>query len=179
VLPDGQYAMRGLVRDQYHTGQQSLVEQPLILAFVDAKPTLSDIVLLAKPAVRGAEANNFSRTGYTLTRAPGGLYARGADRLWLYAELYNVAPEQSLTLPYRLRQAKAKTDAPARSATVRGQAGRPALVLGELDLSKVPAGDYTLTLELRDPKKQLLTTQTAAVRRVTDAYVPVGAGPAR
>ncbi len=179
VLPDGQYTLRGLVRDQYQTGQQSLVEEPLTLAAVGTKPALSDVVLLAKPAARGAEASNFSRGGYSLTRAPGGLYARGADRLWFYAELYNLAPDQSLTVRYRLRQAKAKTDALTNSAPARGQAGRPTPVVGELDLSKLPAGDYTLTVEVRDAKNQLLTTQTAAVRRAPDEYAPAGAGPPR
>ena len=179
VLPDGEYTLRGLVRDQNQTGQQSLVEQPLTLVSVGAKLALSDVVLLAKPAARGAEASNFSRGGYSLTRAPGGFYARGTDRLWLYTELYNLAPDQSLTVRYQLRQAKAKTDALATSGTVRGQAGRPAPILGELDLSKVSTGDYTLTVEVRDSKNQLLTTQTALVRRAPDEYTPAGAGPAR
>lgn len=179
VLPDGTYTLRGLVRDQYQKGQQSVVEQPLVLAPVSTKPLLSDLVLLARAPARGAEASNFSRSGYSLTRAPGGFYARGADRLWLYAELYNVAPDQPLVLRYRLRKAAAKTDALAVTGAVRGQAGRPTPVLGELDLRKLPTGDYTLTVEVRSPKNQLLTSQTAPVKREAEDYAPAGAGPAR
>ena len=178
-LPDGSYTVRGLVRDQYQKGQQSLVELPLVLASAGDKVQLSDVVLLAKPAARGAEASSFSRGGYSLTRSPGGFYARGADRLWLYAELYNVAPDQVLTLRYRLHKAAAKTDALASMGTAHGQVGRPAPVLGELDLRKLPTGDYTLTVEVRNAKNQVLTSQTAAVRREAADYAPAGAGPTR
>ena len=64
VLPDGTYTIRGLVRDQYHSSQQALVEIPLVLTSTGTKPTLSDLVLLAKPAAKGAEAGNFSRGGH-------------------------------------------------------------------------------------------------------------------
>jgi hypothetical protein len=179
LLPEGSYTLRALVRDQYQAGRQSLVEQPLVLAAAGLKPQLSDLVLLARAPARGAEASNFSRGGYSLTRAPGGFYARGAERLWLYAELYNVAADQPLVLRYRLRQISAKTDALAVTGAVRGQAGRPTLVLGELDLRKLPTGDYTLTVEVRNAKNQLLTSQTTAVHREAVDYAPAGAGPAR
>jgi hypothetical protein len=178
VLPDGNYRIRGLVRDQYRGSQQALVEMPLVLASTDVKLTLGDVVLLAKPAAKGAESSNFSRGGFSLTRAPGGTYARGTDKLWLYTELYNAAPEQELQVRYRLRKASSKTDALTQAATTRGLAGRPTPITNELDLSKVPAGDYTLTVEVRTPK-QVQTTQTATVHRSTTEYAPAGAGPAR
>lgn len=178
VLPDGTYSIRGLVRDQYRSGQQALLELPLVLASTDTKPALSDIVLLAKPAAKGTEASNFSRGGYSLTRTPGGLYTRGADKLWFYTELYNIAPEQELQLRYRLRRVGSKTDAFTLPGTTRGVSGRPTPITTELDLSKLPAGDYTLTVEVRTPKL-LLASQTTAVRRMPNDYAPSGAGPAR
>jgi len=174
VLPDGTYSIRGLVRDQYRGSQQALVELPLVLASTDTKPMLSDVVLLAKPAARGAEASNFSRGGFSLTRAPGGVYARGADKLWLYTELYNAAPEQEVQLRYRLRQTGSKTDALATSGATRGLPGRPTPIATELDLSKLPPGDYTLTVEVRTAK-QLLATQSALIRRAPAEYAPPGA----
>lgn len=178
VLPDGTYTIRGLVRDQYRAGQQALLELPLVLASADTKPAFSDLVLLAKPAAKGAEASNFSRGGFSLTRAAGGTYARGADKLWFYTELYNAAPDQELQLRYRLRRAGSKADALALSGTTRGLSGRPTPITSELDLSKLPAGDYTLIMEVRN-SKQLLATQTTTVHRTTNDYAPSGAGPAR
>jgi len=179
VLPDGAYTIRGLVRDQYRSSQQALVEMPLVLTSTNAKPTLSDLVLLAKPAAKGTEASNFSRGGFGLTRAPGGTYARGADKLWLYTELYNAAPKQEVQLRYRLRAVNGKADVLTQASTARGVAGRPTPITSELDISKLPAGDYTLITEVRTAK-QLLATQTTMVHRITTDYAPAGAAaPAR
>lgn len=179
VLPDGSYTIRGLVRDQYRTGQQVILEKPLVLATTDTKPALSDVVLLAKPAARGTEASNFSRGGFSLTRTPGGVYARGADKLWLYTELYNAAPDQDLLLRYRLRRIDSKTDALVQPATTRGLAGRPTPITAEIDVRKLPPGEYSLLVEVRTAK-QLLATQTTTLRRFTTDYAPTGAAtPAR
>ncbi|SHL56902.1 hypothetical protein [Hymenobacter psychrotolerans] len=184
ILPDGEYSLRALVRDQYHKGQQSLVEMPLVLKSTDTKPVLSDIVLLAKPAARGAEASTFSRSGFSLTRAPGGLYARGQEKLFLYTELYNAAVGQPLQVTFRLRATNlpagmaAKTIATGQT-TATGAQGRPTTLVGELSLGKVPSGEYLLTVEVRNAKNQLLASQTALVQRETEEYAPAGAGPAR
>lgn len=177
VLPDGNYTLRGLVRDQYKAGRQSLVEQPLVLASVSPKVVLSDVVLLAKPATRNVSQSNFVRTGYGLTRAPGGLYARGADKLYFFAELYNATPDQELQLRYRLRKAAGKTDVLAGTAATKGLAGRPTPLAGELDISKLPAGSYVLTVEVRTAKNIVLATQNAALQRATNDYGPAGAAP--
>lgn len=184
ILPDGEYSLRALVRDQYRKGQQSLVEMPLILKSEEPKPTLSDLVLLAKPAARGAEASNFSRSGFSLTRAPGGLYARGQDKTFFYGELYNAAVGQALQVSYRLKATNLPKGMGAKSvatgqSTVTGAEGRPTPLIGELNLSKVPSGEYLLTVEVRNAKNQLLASQATTVQREADDYAPAGAGPAR
>lgn len=103
------------------------------------------------------------------------MYARGADKLYFYAELYNATPDQPLTLRYRLRMPKATKDAATATAAVMGASGRPTSMPGELDLSKVPAGEYVLTVEVRNAKNQVLSSQTAQVSRNPADYAPAGA----
>ncbi|MCA8829088.1 hypothetical protein [Hymenobacter pini] len=180
-LPEGQYTLRGTLRDQYRSGFTDIVEQPLVVEFTSTKPSMSDVVVLAKPASRSAtEANNFMRNGLSLVRTPGGLYGRGQDKLYFYAELYNIAPGQAVTLRYRLRaanqpKAAAAKDVATGQSNVQGADGRPTVLTGELDLAKVPLGDYKLTVEVRNAKNQLLASQTATVRRNPDEYAPAGA----
>ncbi|AHJ96508.1 hypothetical protein Hsw_0913 [Hymenobacter swuensis DY53] len=175
-LPDGRYTLRGQMRDLYRAGSADIVEQPLTVEFGATKPVLSDVMLLAKPASRSAvEPNNFMRNGLSLTRAAGGLYARGQDKLFFYTELYNAAANQPLTVRYRLRAAKATKDAATGQHTVQGADGKPTVLAGTLDLSRVPTGEYMLTIEIRNAKTQLLTTQTTTVRRNTADYAPAGA----
>lgn len=175
-LPEGRYTLRGQLKDLYRTGSTDIVELPLVLEFVAVKPAMSDVVLLLKPASRSAvEANTFMRNNLTLTRAPGGLYARGQDKLFFYSELYNIAPGQPVALRYRLRAAKAAKDAASGQTAVQGAEGRPTVLTGELDISKLPAGDYTLTVEARNAKNQVLATHTTTVRRNPADYAPAGA----
>ncbi|PJJ59110.1 hypothetical protein [Hymenobacter chitinivorans] len=174
LLPDGKYTLRGQVRDQYRAGQNNVVEQPLLIESGSKGLALSDIVLLARPASKSAEASNFVRGGFNLTRAPGGLYGRGADRAFFYGELYNVKPEQTVQLRYRLRLAGAAKDALTTNATVKGALGQSTPVVGELDMSKLPGGDFTLTIEGRDAKNKVLFTKNALLHRNVADYAPAG-----
>jgi hypothetical protein len=180
TLPEGRYTLRGQMKDQYRAGFTDIVEQPLVVEIHGGKPALSDVVLLLKPASRSSvEANNFMRQGLSLTRAAGGLYARGQDKLFFYSELYNAAPGQAYTVRYQLRAAKAARDAAAGQSSVQGAEGRPTVLAGELNLSTVAAGAYILTVEARNAKNQLVATQTATVHRNPDEYAPAGAAMPR
>ena len=176
ILPDGRYIFRAQMRDQYRAASTTIVEQPLVVEFGNDKLQMSDVVLLAKPASRAAvEANNFIRNGLTLTRAPAGLYARGQEKLFFYAELYNVAAGQPLVLRYFVRAPKGKQDVAAGKGLVQGAEGRPTVLTGELDLSKVPAGSYQLMVEVRNAKNQVVASQTTNLRRDPAEYAPAGA----
>ncbi len=175
-LPDGRYTLRGQLRDQYRAASTIIVEQPLVVSNDTKQVAASDVVMLSRPASRSAiEGNNFMRQGLSLTRTPGGLYARGQDKLFFYAELYNVAAAQPLVITYRLTPKAGKTNVASGKGLAQGAEGRPTVLSGELDLSKVPAGNYQLTVEVRDVKNRLLTSQTAAVRRDPANYAPAGA----
>ncbi|UPL49929.1 hypothetical protein [Hymenobacter sublimis] len=175
-LPEGRYTLRAHMRDQYRAANVDIVEVPLIVEFGVGKPLLSSVVLLSRPASRSAvEANNFIRNGLSLTRAAGGLYARGMDKLYFYAELYNAPAGQALNVRYRLRAPKGSKDVTTGQASATAAQGKPTVVTGELDLSKVPAGDYSLSVEIRNSKNQVLSIQTTSLRRNPADYAPAGA----
>ncbi|QJX47659.1 hypothetical protein HMJ29_12175 [Hymenobacter taeanensis] len=176
ALPEGTYTLRGQVRDQYRAGTSTITDLPLVIKPAATKPTLSDVVLLAKPASRTiAEGNNFIRNGFSLTRAPGGMYSRGTEKLNFYAELYSAPVGQPLSVRYRVRATGAAKDAAVATSTVTGQEGRPTPVVGQLDLTKLPAGEYVLTVEIRNAKSQVLSSQTAKMRYNPADYAPAGA----
>ncbi|TGE25524.1 hypothetical protein E5K00_10135 [Hymenobacter aquaticus] len=174
LLPDGKYTLRGQVRDQYRAGQNNVVEQPLVIESAAKVLSMSDVVLLARAASKSPEQSNFARGGFSLSRAPGGLYGRGADRAFFYTELYNLKPEQTVQLRYRLRQDAATKDALTSTASVQGLAGQSTPVTGMLDLSKLPAGTYKLIVEVRDAKNKVLSSQNARLIRNVTEYAPAG-----
>jgi hypothetical protein len=174
ALPDGKYTLRGKVRDQYHAGKETTVEVPLTLEAGVKKASLSDIVLLARPAAKSPAQNSFARGGYNLVRTPGGFYARGTNQVFFYTELYQAPQGQPLSVHYRLESeegAAAEADVQLDQAA----SGRPTPVVGELPLGPLPSGKYTFTMEVRDSKKQLIATQTTQLQRDTEEYAPAGA----
>lgn len=174
LLPDGHYTLRGQVRDQQRSETAvTTVEQSFTLGSGSPEPALSDIVLLAQPAAKSPGQSTFARGGYALKRAPDGLYARGADQLYFYAELYNAPAGQLLTLRYHLESdegAAADADSPLGTAA----AGRPTSITGELPFGPLPTDNYTLRVEVVDGRNKVLAAQTVRLRRETEDYTPAG-----
>ncbi|GAB2474228.1 hypothetical protein GCM10011375_24750 [Hymenobacter qilianensis] len=175
-LPDGQYTLRAKVQDQTSKKNLATIEQPLVLDFNESKTRLSDIVLLARPAGRSAvPGDNFTRGGYSLARTPNGLYARGADRLAWYAELYDAPSPIVLATRCRIRPAAGGADVLTSAGLARAVAGGPHLVLGDMNIANLMAGDYDLIMEVRDAKGKLLTSITTRLQRRPDEYAPAAA----
>ncbi|SMB90109.1 hypothetical protein SAMN00120144_3281 [Hymenobacter roseosalivarius DSM 11622] len=175
-LPDGQYTLRATVQDQTSKKSLGKLEQSLTLDFDQEKTRLSDIVLLSRVGGKSAvEGDNFTRGGYSLARTPNGLYARGADRLAWYAELYDAPSPLVLATRARIRSAAGGPDVMTAAGLARPVAGAPHLVLGDMNIANLMAGDYNLIIEVRDAKGKLLTSQTARLQRRPDEYAPAAA----
>ena len=177
MLPDGKYTLRGTIKDQYKSANgETTVEKPLVLEAPAAGPFLSDIVLLARPAVRGAGNDNFSRGGYRLTRAPGNAYGRGTEELFFYTELHRAAPGSALRVHYHLTT----PDGSAADADgeLTPQAGRPTTVVGQLPFGPLPDGPFTLFVEVYAGKKLLAGHRVIGEHRGAE-YAPAGAPAAR
>ncbi|GAA4373503.1 hypothetical protein GCM10023186_04180 [Hymenobacter koreensis] len=175
TLPAGQYAVRGELRDLYRKSTApTQVVQPLVLDFPANAPALSDIVFLTKAASQTTGQSNFIRGNHLLSRTPNGAYARGAEQLYFYLEMYQAPAGQPLKLHYHIESEEgAAADADARID--QAKSGRPTPVVGELPLGPLPPGDYSLTVEVRNAAGKVLATRTAKLSRGTQDYAPEGA----
>ncbi|MDB5236567.1 MAG: hypothetical protein JWR44_3560 [Hymenobacter sp.] len=179
MLPDGKYTLRGTVKDQYRSANgETTVEKPLVLEAATG-PFISDVVLLARPAVRGGGTDNFSRGGYRLTRAPGGTYGRGADNIFFYTELHNVPMGQPLRVHYHLTTPDGS--AADADADLTPQSGRPTTIVGQLPLGPLPDGPFTLFVEVYGGpgNKKLLAGHRAIGQRTAADFAPAGAAVPR
>ena len=179
MLPDGQYTLRGTVRDQYRTANgETTVEQPLVVE-APAGVFLSDVLLLSRPAVRSGGDDNFARGGYRLTRVPGGSYSRGAENIFFYTEVHNAPAGQQLRVHYHLTTPDGS--AADADATLTPPSGRPTTVVGQLPLGPLPDGPFTLFVEVYGGPgtKKLLAGHRAIGGRSTAEYAPAGAAVPR
>jgi hypothetical protein len=179
MLPDGKYTLRGTVKDQYRSaGGETTVEKPLVLE--EPKGAfLTDVVLLARPAVKSGGDDNFARGGYRLTRAPGNTYARGAENVFFYTELHNAPAGQPLRVHYHLTTPDGS--AADADADLTPQSGRPTTVVGQLPLGPLPNGPFTLFIEVYGGpgNKKLLAGHRAIGERLGADYAPAGAAVPR
>ncbi len=179
LLPDGKYTLRGTVKDQYRsTGSETVVEKSLVLE-APAGPFLTDVVLLSRPAARGAGDDNFARGGYRLTRAPSGSYGRGSDNIFFYTELHNAPVGQELRVHYHLTTPDGS--AADADAALTPQSGRPTTIAGQLPLGPLPEGPFTLFVEVYGGpgNKKLLAGHRAIGQRSIADYAPAGAAVPR
>ncbi|MVN74750.1 hypothetical protein GO988_00245 [Hymenobacter sp. HMF4947] len=178
-LPDGTYTLRGRIRDQYRSANgETTVEQPLVVA-APKGAAFSDLVFLAKPAVKTTGEGVFNRGGYLLTRSPAGFYGRGADNVFFYTELNQLPAGRPVRLHYHLAAADGSA-ADADAAPITPQEGRPTPVVGQLPLGPLPAGPFTLTVEARDAAtKKVVATQSQTGERSLTDYAPAGAAVPR
>lgn len=179
ILPDGKYTLRGTVKDQYRSANgETTVEKPLVLE-APAGPFLSDVVLLARPAVRGGGDDNFARGGYRLTRVPGGSYGRGSENIFFYTELHNAPMGQALRVHYHLTTPDGS--AADADASLTPQSGRPTTVVGQLPLGPLPDGPFTLFIEVYGGpgNKKLLAGHRAIGQRTAADFAPAGAAVPR
>ena len=179
MLPDGQYTLRGTVRDQYRAANgETTVEQPLVVE-APAGVFLSDVLLLSRPAVRSGGDDNFARGGYRLTRVPGGSYSRGAENIFFYTEVHNAPAGQQLRVHYHLTTPDGS--AADADATLTPPSGRPTTVVGQLPLGPLPDGPFTLFVEVYGGPgtKKLLAGHRAIGERSTAEYAPAGAAVPR
>ena len=179
LLPDGKYTVRGTVKDQYRSaGGETTVEKPLVLE-APAGPFFSDIVLLARPALRSGGDDNFARGGYRLARTPANVYARGAESIFFYTELHNAPVGQPLRVHYHLTTPDGS--AADADATLSPQSGRPTTVVGQLPLGPLPDGPFTLFVEVYGGpgSKKLLAGHRVVGERSAAAYAPAGAAVPR
>ena len=175
-LPDGQYVLRAKLQDQTSKNNLAAMEQPLLLDFNRVSTRLSDVVLLARPGGKSAlPADNFTRNGYSLARTPNGLYARGADRLAWYAELYDAPAPTILATRCRVRRANGGPDVLTAAGLARPSATGLHLVLGDMSITNLMAGDYDILMEVRDAKGKVLASQTTRLQRRPDEYAPAAA----
>jgi GWxTD domain-containing protein len=118
---------------------------------------------------RDTSAGPFTRNGFYLEPLPFNYYDRDATVMAFYAEIYNSSA--SIAAPsYLLRYTveEEKGNGVRQVVTVGNQRRKPApveAVLAQIDISKVPSGNYTLTLELRNDANELLASRKVAFQR--------------
>ena len=129
---------------------------------------LTEINLLR--TFRKAEAQGpFVKNGLYMEPLPFNYYDRSLRQMAFYAEVYHtnqVIKEDSYTIRYILEEEKGNNNRTLITAGVQRKPPSPIdAVLVPVDISELPSGNYTLTVELRTKVNELLQTRKVQFQR--------------
>lgn len=166
-LPNGDYTLEITFQDVHDAENKDSYISPLKVA-VGEKIHLSEVQLL-----RGFRPDNsdspFSKNGYYLEPLPFNFYDRNAVLLAFYAEIYHsdksIAGDNYL-VRYFIEEEKG--NGIKNLISIGNQRKKPSAidaVLVQMDISKLTSGNYSLTLEVRNPANELLVIRTVAFQR--------------
>lgn len=166
-LPNGDYTLEISFQDIHDPENKDSFTTPLKVA-ISGNIHLSEVQLL-----RGFRADNsdnpFTKNGYYLEPLPFNFYDRNAVRLAFYAEIYHSdrhITEGNYMVRYFIEEEKG--NGIKNLISVGSQKKKPApidAVLVQMDISKLESGNYSLTVELRNPANELLMSHIVSFQR--------------
>jgi GWxTD domain-containing protein len=155
------------------------VRQEVLVQGRDSLITLSDLLLL-RDVQSSREEGNFVRNGYYMEPLPHRFYSRAAHMLYFYQEVYpddTWSENDAYFFVYYLEEINNRGGRRVDKAISRKRKVRKLdPILNQMDISRLPSGNYALVTEVRDQEQQLLATSRAFFQRsnpgVTDGTYP-------
>lgn len=167
ALPNGDYLLQIEIKDLFGDGKVFKGTQMVSVSIPESQIALSDIQFLddfSPSSVTGM----FVKHGYNLIPNTASYYPPSSDKLRFYAEVYNsdkvFGPDKYL-LRYSISSFENNKILPSFTAFVRLDARKVNIVLREMNISRLPSGNYNLVLELRDRDNQLIFSKAGFFQR--------------
>lgn len=166
ALDSGEYQFSVEISDMNRKGNARTYQTIVEVDFNGGSVEQSDIALLAR-VEKSQEASAFQKNGYIMEPAPYNFLGKGVDKLTFYQEIYHTdqyLPED-FVLTYTI---EAVQNGETKTMLIGHKKHSPAEVipvLMQLDISKIPSGNYYLALEIRDRYKKLISRKQVFFQR--------------
>ncbi len=167
ALANGEYNLRVSVKDMFDERNVASYSSPISVDYPDDALAQSDIQLINN-FQKAEQQGPMTKSGYFLEPLPFNFYTKHCDRLVFYSEVYNA--DKHLTDPFMVRYAIDEIKSEGKSAPLmvghKTVAPRPVnAILIQKDITKLPSGNYNLTVEVRNSAQELLSTKTISFQR--------------
>ena len=166
-LAKGKYRLKMDIQDINESEEDYHIDRPLQLTITQNFPDHSQVVYLEdfKPASDNSKAA-YTRSGYAMypiisTGTP--FIPQGLNRLAFYNELYNLdqklGADESFLIRYYLQNESDGRVLNEFGGFQRAKAAVVNPILGQIDISKLPSGNYLLVIEAMDSKGEKIIKQ--------------------
>lgn len=166
VLPNNNYTLKAEFADLHSEQNRVEVTQPIEVNFVDATLDQSGIRLLSSFEEQEGESA-FHRNGYFMEPLPFNFYHRNSSTLVFYNEIYDADKtfEQDYMVTYSIVDNSEATPRVMDYRHVRLSPLNVNALLSQLDISKLPSGNYEFKVEVKDRNQTVFSTRTVNFTR--------------
>ncbi|MCY7410805.1 MAG: GWxTD domain-containing protein, partial [Chitinophagales bacterium] len=142
--------------------------QGLKVYFNQTNVIASSIELVQQYAAT-TEKNNFSKNGYNIHPLAVPYYSTNMNKLTFYSEIYNadkVATNEDIILTYSIKHAQSNQIANDLYRWTKQHAAPVNILFSELDITQLPTGNYSIVVEAKNKKNEILCSQKEYFQRV-------------
>ncbi|MGE5382377.1 MAG: GWxTD domain-containing protein [Omnitrophica WOR_2 bacterium] len=153
TLPNGEYNLELSIADNNVVKKPQVLTYPISVDYSQSDFSISTIQLV-NSYIKSSEPNMLSKSGYDLVPLVDNFYSSAKNKLIFYTEIYNpnssLNPDEKYLLSYYIESfenRKVLSD----FARIKKETSKPVIVtLNEIDISKLPTGNYNLVVSLKD-----------------------------
>lgn len=172
-LTNGDYIMEITISDKNDKNGKSFTSKmPISVNFPDDRISVSDIQLI-ESYTKSTSPSIITKSGYDLLPYVANLYPENITKLKYYAEIYNsqkiLGEGEKVVVSYYLQSASTKIKLNEYSGFLKQQANEVNILLAEFNIEKLPSGNYTLMVELRDKENKIQAEQSCNIDRLSKA----------
>ncbi len=167
VLPEGDYQLEMQATDVIANSSPQTQNLAVKLFFDKTKIQQSDIQLV-KNVQKDSTNQAYAKNGLMMEPLTANFYDKNAVALFLYQEIYNSNMlEDAFALSYSIFDDDAH---PSKVPFAIGHkkfrpSAQPLVFVGQLDITKLPSGNYKVIVELRNRNKELLSSKEVKFQR--------------
>lgn len=168
ALPQGEYQLVVAVKDLNEEGNAKEYSTAIQIAFPEEQVGQSGLQLLASYD-RAEEGNNspFVKNGLLMEPLPYNFYSRHASRLLFYNEIYHTDSlvGEDFLISYAIERVVDGEPKPVMAGHKRQKPAAVVPLLIGMDITELPSGNYTLTVEARNRSRELLSRKSVFFQR--------------
>lgn len=178
----GKYVLRVELRDETDTSRIGISEGPLELpSYAGSSLSLSDVQVASQVQKGGAPDAMFVKNGFTVIPNPSRLFGTNLPRLFIYAEVYNLAYTEGRNDTYKVEYTVTDVagnvikEYPAKTIN---KIGPTAVILNSINVLSLVTGRYQLVVRVTDEATDKTTqaTEIFVVYRQGESLTEVTAG---
>ncbi len=168
LLPNGDYNFEIIISDKNETKEPYITTEPIVVNFPSDSISLSDIQLV-KSFSKTDKSNILTKSGFDLVPNVYNFYPSSIHEITFYSEVYNAdklfGKDNPFLVSYFIESFNTGAKINFLQKFKRDKASPVKVVFNKFDISRLPTGDYSLVVEVRDRENELYASKKIFFQR--------------